>query len=78
MDEVSALKKMEGDAVLLEEVRKDGSWAPCLLAFTAVHSFMGREGRMGGGRKWGRRKRGRVYSPKRIGDHPMTILGTMI
>jgi len=38
---------VEGDAVLLEEVWNEGSWAPSLSTFTALDSFMKR-GRMGG------------------------------
>jgi len=48
VEEVLALKKEEGDAVLVVEERwKEGSWAPSLSTFTALDSFMGR-GRMGG------------------------------
>ena len=39
---VLALKKEEGDAVLVEEGWKEGSWAPSLSAFTALDLFTGR------------------------------------
>ena len=39
---------VEGDAVLSEEVRNDEIWVTCLLAFEVIHSFMQKEGRMGG------------------------------
>jgi len=48
VEEVSALKKEEGDAVLVEEGWKEGSWVPSLSIFTALDSFMVR-GRMPGG-----------------------------
>ena len=39
---------VEGDAVLSEEVQNDEIWVTCLLAFEVIHSFMQKEGRMGG------------------------------
>jgi hypothetical protein len=54
VEEVLALQKEEGDAVLVVvvEERWKGSWAPSLSTFTALDSFMGR-GRMGGGEEVG-------------------------
>ena len=37
VEEVLALKKEEGDAVLVEEGWKEGSWAPSLSAFTEIN-----------------------------------------
>jgi hypothetical protein len=41
LEEVLALKKVEGDAVLVKEGWKEGCWAPSLLAFTALESIHG-------------------------------------
>jgi len=71
VEEISAPKKEEGDAVLVEEGWKEES---CLSAFIEINSFMGR-GKMGGRRKWGRVIRREIFSQKRSGDHPLTIVG---
>jgi hypothetical protein len=75
VEEVLSLKKEEGDPVLVEEEGwKEGSWVPSLSAFTPLDSFMGR-GRMGGEEEVGESIRREMYSQKRIGDRPLTIVG---
>jgi hypothetical protein len=75
VEEVSALKKEEGDAVLVEGGRKKGAGHPaCQHLQRLIHSWGG-VGCWGGRRKWERVIWREMYSQKRIGDHQLTIVG---
>jgi len=69
VEEVSALKKEEGDAVLVEEGWKEGSWAPSLSAFIALDSFLVRGRMLGGDNKGGDKEGNAVVEAARALDN---------